>query len=105
VRLMDAAADLYSSFRRTFSKVILPLSLPGVFAGTLLTFIPATGDFINAEFLGDPESKKVIGNAVRIQFLGQNDYPAAAAISFVLMAIITGLVFVYAKFLGTEDLA
>lgn len=105
VRLMDAASDLYSSFRRTFSKVILPLSLPGVFAGTLLTFIPATGDFINAEFLGDPESKKVIGNAVRIQFLNQNDYPAAAAISFVLMAIITSLVFVYAKFLGTEDLA
>jgi spermidine/putrescine transport system permease protein len=105
IRLMDAASDLYSSFRRTFTKVILPLSLPGVFAGTLLTFIPATGDFINAELLGDPESKKVIGNAVRTQFLNQNDYPAAAAISFVLMAIITALVFVYAKFLGTEDLA
>ena len=68
-RLMDAASDLYSPFRRTFRKVILPLSLPGVFAGTLLTFIPATGDFINAEFLGDPESKRVIGNAVRTQFL------------------------------------
>jgi spermidine/putrescine transport system permease protein len=104
-RLMDAASDLYSPFRRTFGKVILPLSLPGVFAGTLLTFIPATGDFINAEFLGDPESKRVIGNAVRTQFLNQNDYPAAAAISFVLMAIITALVFVYAKFLGTEDIA
>ena len=105
VRLMDAAADLYSSFRRTFTKVILPLSLPGVFAGTLLTFIPATGDFINAELLGDPKSKRVIGNAVRTQFLNQNDYPAAAAISFVLMAIITTLVLIYAKFLGTEDIA
>ncbi len=103
-RLMDAASDLYSPFRRTFRKVILPLSLPGVFAGTLLVFIPATGDFINAEFLGDPESKRVIGNAVRTQFLNQNDYPAAAAISFVLMAIITALVFLYARFLGTEDL-
>ena len=105
VRLFDAASDLYSPFTRTFRRVILPLSLPGVFAGTLLTFIPATGDFINAEFLGDPESKKVVGNAVRTQFLNQNDYPAAAAISFVLMGIITALVLVYAKFLGTEDLA
>lgn len=105
VRLMDAASDLYSPFRRSFTKVILPLSLPGVFAGTLLTFIPATGDFINAEFLGDIESKRVIGNAVRTQFLNQNDYPVAAAISFVLMAIIVAIVAVYAKFLGTEDLA
>ena len=105
VGLVDAAADLYSPFSRTFRQVIFPLSLPGVFAGTLLTFIPATGDFINAEFLGDPESKKVIGNAVRTQFLNQNDYPAAAAISFVLMGIITALVVLYARFLGTEDIA
>ncbi len=104
VRLMDAASDLYSPFRRSFSKVILPLSLPGVFAGTLLTFIPATGDFINAEFLGSTKARRVIGNAVRTQFLNQNDYPAAAAISFVLMAIIVVLVSIYAKFLGTEDL-
>jgi spermidine/putrescine transport system permease protein len=103
--LIDAASDLYSPFRRTFMRVILPLSLPGVFAGTLLTFIPATGDFINAELLGSTEAKRVIGNAVRLQFLNQNDYPAAAAISFVLMAIITTLVAIYAKFLGTEDLA
>ncbi|MEZ5406562.1 MAG: ABC transporter permease [Acidimicrobiales bacterium] len=105
VRLVDAAADLYSPFGRTFRRVVLPLSMPGVFAGTLLTFIPATGDFINAELLGNPISRRVIGNAVRTQFLNQNDYPAAAAISFVLMAIITALVVVYAKFLGTEDLA
>ena len=105
IRLVDAAADLYSSFGRTFRQVILPLSLPGVFAGTLLTFIPATGDFINAELLGGTESRRVIGNAVRTQFLNQNDYPAAAAMSFVLMAIITALVAVYARFLGTEDLA
>jgi spermidine/putrescine transport system permease protein len=104
VRLVDAAADLYSSFGRTFRKVILPLSLPGVFAGTLLTFIPATGDFINAELLGNPNTS-VIGDVVQQQFLGRNDYPTAAAISFVLMAIITAAVLVYAKFLGTEDLA
>jgi spermidine/putrescine transport system permease protein len=103
-RLVDAAADLYSPFSRTFRKVILPLSLPGVFAGTLLTFIPATGDFINAELLGDTNSKRVIGNVVQTQFLDRNDYPTAAAISFVLMAIITLGVLLYAKFLGTEDL-
>jgi spermidine/putrescine transport system permease protein len=104
-RLFDAAADLYSPFGATFRKVIMPLSLPGVFAGTLLTFIPATGDFINAHFLGDPKSQKVIGTAVQSQFLNQNNYPAAAGISFVLMAIITTMVLIYAKFMGTEDLA
>ena len=104
VRLVDAASDLYSSFGRTFRKVILPLSMPGVFAGTLLTFIPATGDFINAELLGNPNTS-VIGNVVQTQFLERNDYPTAAAISFVMMAIITALVLVYAKFLGTEDIA
>ena len=104
IHLFDAAADLYSPFRRTFLKVVLPLSLPGVFAGTLLTFIPATGDFINAELLGNPNTS-VIGNVVQTQFLERNDYPTAAAISFVLMAIITAAVLVYAKFLGTEDLA
>jgi len=104
IGLVDAAADLYSPFGRTFRKVILPLSLPGVFAGTLLTFIPATGDFINAELLGNPNTS-VIGNVVQTQFLERNDYPTAAAISFVLMAIITVLVLIYAKFLGTEDIA
>jgi len=104
VRLVDAASDLYSSFGRTFRRVILPLSLPGVFAGTLLTFIPATGDFINAELLGNPNTG-VIGNVVQTQFLERNDYPTAAAISFVVMAIITALVLVYSKFLGTEDIA
>jgi spermidine/putrescine transport system permease protein len=105
VRLVDAAADLYSPFSRTFAKVVLPLSLPGVFAGTLLTFIPATGDFINARLLGNPESQRVIGSVVQNQFLQRNDYPTAAAISFVLMLIITLIVLTYAKFLGTEDLA
>jgi spermidine/putrescine transport system permease protein len=104
VRLVEAASDLYSSFGRTFRTVILPLSLPGIFAGTLLTFIPATGDFINASLLGNPQTS-VIGNVVQTQFLNRNDYPTAAAISFVLMAIITVLVLIYAKFLGTEDLA
>ena len=101
--LFDAAADLYSPFAATFRKVILPLSLPGVFAGTLLTFIPATGDFINERLLGNPNTG-VIGDVVQNAFLGRNDYPTAAAISFVLMAIITAAVLVYAKFLGTDDI-
>ncbi len=104
VGLMNAASDLYAPFSSTFRRVILPLSLPGVFAGTLLTFIPATGDFINARLLGNPNTS-VIGNVVQAQFLSRNDYPTAAAISFVLMAIITVGVLIYSAVLGTEDLA
>jgi len=101
--LVDAAKDLYSSSGRAFRKVVLPLSLPGVFAGSLLTFIPATGDFINADLLGSPQTR-MIGNVVQNQFLVQNNYPVAAALSIMLMVIITVAVLVYAKFLGTEDL-
>lgn len=104
IRLIDAAQDLYSSASRSFRKVVLPLSLPGVFAGTLLTFIPAAGDFVNAQFLGSPNTT-MIGNSIRDQFLNQNNYPIASAMSFVLMAIITILVIIYSRFFGTEDLA
>ena len=101
--LFDAASDLYSPFGSTFRRVILPLSLPGVFAGTLLTFIPASGDFINAHLLGDV-NKPVIGGVIQARFLQAGDYPTAAAISIVLMAIITVVVLVYARTLGTDDL-
>jgi spermidine/putrescine transport system permease protein len=101
--LVSAAQDLYSTPARAFRKVVLPLSLPGVFAGSLLTFIPASGDFINAQFLGSPNTA-MIGNVVQNQFLVQLDYPTAAALSITLMIIITFFVLVYAKFLGTEEL-
>ena len=81
----------------------LPLSLPGVFAGTLLTFIPAAGDFINAQLLGTPR-QHMIGNVIQSKFLELTDYPAAAALSFVLMAAILVLVAIYARALGTERL-
>jgi spermidine/putrescine transport system permease protein len=101
--LVSAAQDLYSTPARAFWKVVLPLSLPGVFAGSLLTFIPASGDFINAQFLGSPKTA-MIGNVVQNQFLVQLDYPTAAALSITLMVIITFFVLLYAKFLGTEEL-
>jgi spermidine/putrescine transport system permease protein len=101
--LVSAAQDLYSTPARAFRKVVLPLSLPGIFAGSLLTFIPASGDFINAQFLGSPNTA-MIGNVVQNQFLVQLDYPTAAALSITLMIIITFFVLVYAKFLGTEEL-
>jgi spermidine/putrescine transport system permease protein len=104
VRLVDAAQDLYSTSTAAFRKVVLPLSLPGVFAGTLLTFIPAAGDFVNAQFLGSPTTT-MIGNSIQDQFLRQNNYPLASAMSFVLMLIITVFVIVYSRFFGTEDLA
>jgi spermidine/putrescine transport system permease protein len=104
VRLVDAAKDLYATAGQAFRKVVLPLSLPGVFAGTLLTFIPASGDFINAEFLGNPNTT-MIGNSIQNQFLEQLNYPLAAAMSFVLMIVITIAVVIYTRLLGTEDLA
>ncbi|MGH2764369.1 MAG: ABC transporter permease [Actinomycetota bacterium] len=101
--LLDAAGDLYSSRVAAFFRVTFPLSLPGVFAGSLLTFIPSVGDFINATYLGSP-STTMIGNVIRAEFLRNNDYPEAAALSFVLMAAILLGVAVYARLLGTEEL-
>jgi spermidine/putrescine transport system permease protein len=100
-RLVDAAQDLYSSKAQAFLRVTLPLSLPGVFAGTLLTFIPAAGDFVNAQLLGTP-GQYMIGNVIQSKFLVLTDYPAAAALSVTLMGAILVLVLVYAKVLGTE---
>ena len=104
VRLVDAAKDLYSTTAGAFRTVVLPLSLPGVFAGTLLTFIPAAGDFVNAQFLGNPNTT-MVGNSIQDQFLRQNNYEVASAMSFVLMFIITVFVVIYSRFFGTEDLA
>ena len=103
VRLVDAAMDLYSSASGAFRRVVLPLSLPGVFAGSLLVFIPAAGDFVNAQFLGSPNTT-MIGNVIQDQFLKQLNFPVASAMSFVLMAIITVSVLIYAKIMGTDDL-
>ena len=102
-RLIEATKDLYSSNTRSFTKVILPLSMPGVFAGSLLVFIPAAGDFINASYLGSTQTT-MIGNVIQQQFLVVKDYPAAAALSMVLMVIILVGVLAYTRALGTEDL-
>jgi spermidine/putrescine transport system permease protein len=103
-RLLEAGEDLYASPAMTFLKVTLPLALPGVFAGTLLTFIPAMGDFINAEMLGQTPDTRMIGNVIQSRFLMNNDFPTAAALSFILMAGILVAVAVYARLLGTEEL-
>jgi spermidine/putrescine transport system permease protein len=103
-RLTEAAADLFSTPFAAFRKVVLPLSLPGVFAGSLLVFIPAAGDYLNARYLGSPQTT-MIGTVVQNKFLVQFDYPQAAALSIVLMIIITVLVLIYSRFLGTEGLA
>src|SRR5436853_2863393 len=102
-RLIEAAQDLYASRFKAFLRVTLPLSLPGLFAGTLLTFIPACGDFINAQLLGSP-GQYMIGNVIQSQFLSIRDYPTAAALSFVLMALILAGILVYARATGTEKL-
>jgi spermidine/putrescine transport system permease protein len=101
--LLDAAYDLYSTRRQAFLHVIFPLSLPGVFAGSLLTFIPSVGDFIDAEFLGGINTT-MIGTVIRDEFLKFNDFPEGSAISFVLMGGILIGVAIYARLLGTEEL-
>jgi spermidine/putrescine transport system permease protein len=100
-RLIEAAGDLYASGTRAFLRVTLPLSLPGIFAGTLLTFIPAAGDFINAELLGTPR-QLMIGNVIQSQFREISDYPQAAALSFVLLAAILLAVLLYTRAVGSE---
>ncbi len=102
-RLIEAAKDLYASSTTAFRKVTLPLSAPGVIAGTLLTFIPAVGDYVNAEFLGT-QNQAMIGNVIQSQYLDVKDYPVAAALSFVLMAVILVAVLIYIRFAGSEAL-
>jgi spermidine/putrescine transport system permease protein len=102
-RLIEAARDLYASSRQAFWRVTLPLSAPGIVAGTLLTFIPASGDYINAQFLGST-GNQMIGNVIQALYKTQLDYPAAAALSFVLMALIMVAVVIYIRFAGCEAL-
>ena len=102
-RMLEAGYDLYATRREVFRRVTLPLSMPGVVAGSLLTFIPSVGDFINAEFLGT-SNQTMIGNVIQSRYLVVTDYPTAAALSFILMLIILVLVLIWARVAGTEAL-
>lgn len=102
-RTLEASGDLYANGFTTFRKVTLPLSMPGVVAGTLLTFIPAAGDYVNAAILGSPNTK-MIGNVIESRYFKIVDYPTAAALSFTLMAGILILVTIYIRKAGTEEL-
>jgi spermidine/putrescine transport system permease protein len=101
--LVEAATDLYASRRQAFLRVTLPLSMPGVFAGSLLVFIPSVGDFINAEILGSRDTT-MIGNVIQRLFIENNAYPEAAALGFVLMAGVLVLVALYARAVGAREL-
>jgi spermidine/putrescine transport system permease protein len=100
-RTLEASGDLYANGFTTFLKVTLPLSMPGVVAGTLLTFIPAAGDYVNAEILGGPNNT-MVGNVIQSRFL-VSDYPATSSISFILMAAILIIVTVYIRKAGTDE--
>ncbi len=102
-RLIEAATDLYASRAVAFRKVTLPLAMPGILAGSLLTFIPAVGDFINAQLLGTSR-QYMIGNVIQSKFLVVVDYPAAAALSFLMMGVLLVIVFAYVRALGTRGL-
>ena len=104
-RVIEAGGDLYANGFTTFRTVTLPMSMPGVLAGTLLTFIPASGDYVNAELLGSDRSTKMVGNVIESQFFKvPGGYDTAAALSFTLMAMILVLVFFYVRRFGTEEL-
>jgi spermidine/putrescine transport system permease protein len=102
-RLLEAGADLYGNSLTVLRKITLPLALPGIVSGTLLTFIPAAGDYVNSALLGD-RSTRMIGNVIDSRFLALVDYPTAASLSFILMATILVLVFLYIRRAGTEEL-
>lgn len=102
-RLLEASKDLYASPTQAFLRVTVPLSAPGIVAGTLLTFIPAAGDFINAALLGTP-NQAMIGNVIQAKFLESLDYPTAASLSFILMGTIMVMLLIYAKIVGSEKL-
>lgn len=104
-RLIEAGMDLYASRFQAFLRVTLPLSLPGVVAGSLLTFIPAVGDFINAELIGAANRDvTMIGNIIQFKYLNANDFPAASALGFVLLLGVTALIAIYTRVVGTERL-
>ena len=103
VRLIEAAKDLYASGGQAFRRVTLPLSMPGVVAGTLLTFIPAAGDYVNAFYLGSAQ-QAMIGNRIQSLYQVERDYPTAAALSFIMMAVILVIVLIYIRFAGSEAL-
>jgi spermidine/putrescine transport system permease protein len=102
-RLVEAANDLYASRWQAFRRVTLPLSMPGVFAGSLLVFIPAVGDFVNALILGSPQTY-MIGNVVQRLFLNTNAYPEASALGFLMVSAILVMILVYARVVGSEEL-
>ncbi|HRV59018.1 MAG: ABC transporter permease [Solirubrobacterales bacterium] len=103
IRLLEAGKDLYASATQTFLRITLPITMPGIVAGVLLTFIPASGDYVNATFLGGT-NQAMIGNVIQSKYLVVRDYSEAAALSFTLMAIILVALIVYIKFAGTEAL-
>jgi spermidine/putrescine transport system permease protein len=100
-RLIEAGRDLYASARQAFLRVTLPLTMPGVVAGVLLTFIPASGDYVNAEFLGGANNA-MLGNKIQSTYLEEGDYPEAAALSFLMMAAVLIVVLIYLRVAGTE---
>jgi spermidine/putrescine transport system permease protein len=100
---VEAASDLYASRAQAFWKVVFPMSLPGVFAAVLLTFIPAAGDYVNPEVLGGPGSK-MIGNIIESQFLVFRNYPLASALAFIVMLLMLVGAISYARLLGTEEI-
>jgi spermidine/putrescine transport system permease protein len=102
VVLLEAASDLYATGTEVFRRVVLPLSLPGVFAGVILTFVPAAADYVNAQILGG-SGQVMIGNIIETLYISNSQYPQASALSSILLAALLIGIFLYARLLGTRD--
>jgi spermidine/putrescine transport system permease protein len=102
-RVLEASHDLYATRRAAFTRVVLPLSVPGIFAAFLLTFVPAAGDYVNAFILGGTNNR-MIGNVIQTKFLEAADYPAASALSAILLVLMLVGIAAYAKFLGSRTI-
>ncbi len=100
--LLEASADLYANKAVALRKIVVPLSLPGVFAAVLLTFVPVSSDFVNATILGG-KGTTMVGNIIQTQYFNDLNFPTAAALSFILMGVLLIGIFIYARVLGTDD--
>jgi spermidine/putrescine transport system permease protein len=98
---LEASLDLGATQARTFWQVTLPLTMPGVVTGIILVFIPCLGTFLTSDILGGPNNWN-IGNAIQDQFLGSNNWPFGAALSFILMYM-TFIVLMIRAFLARQS--
>jgi spermidine/putrescine transport system permease protein len=92
--LLEASRDLYASGSQSFREVLLPLSMPGVVAGSILVFVPSLGAYVTPQILGGGKST-MLGSYIVVQFLTARNWPLGASLSFVLMTVMLAATLIY----------